>query len=152
MSVQSVVYEPGDGDILTLGGTTLRVLSTATDSAGASTFEFVAKPGWDTGSHLHTRIEEQFYVIDGEMELRAGDRIVVGRPGSFVTAPAGIPHAFANRSDAPARMLLVCTPPGHERYFADLAAILARDGAPDPDEISRLRARYDTTQVSPLSI
>jgi uncharacterized cupin superfamily protein len=152
MSFQALIYEPGDGDLLTLGGTTLRVLSTAADSAGVSAFEFTAKPGWDTGSHLHTKIEEQFYVIDGEMELRAGDRIIIGRPGTFVTAPAGIPHAFANRGDVSARMLLVCTPPGHERYFAELAEILARGGAPDPEEISRLRARYDTTQVSPLTI
>jgi uncharacterized cupin superfamily protein len=152
MSFQSLMYEPGEGDVLTLGGTTLRVLSTAIHSAGASTFEFIAKPGWDTGSHVHTKIEEQFYIIDGEMELRAGDRVIVGRPGTFVTAPAGIPHAFANRGDVAARMLLVCTPPGHERYFAELAEILTRGGAPDPDEIARLRARYDTTQVSPLTI
>lgn len=152
MSIEALMYEPGGGEMLTLGGTTLRVLSTATSSIGASTFEFIAKPGWDTGSHLHSKIEEQFYVIDGEMELRAGNRVIVGRPGTFVTAPAGIPHAFANRGDLPARMLLVCTPPGHERYFAELAAILSRGGAPDPDEIAQLRARYDTTQVSPLSI
>jgi hypothetical protein len=68
-----------------------------------------------------------------------------------VHVPAGVVHAFANRSTALARMLLVTTPPGHEHYFADLAAILAREGAPDPDEIAHLRARYDTTQVSPLS-
>jgi uncharacterized cupin superfamily protein len=152
MSLQPLLYEPGDGRTLTLGGTTLRVLTTAQSSVGASTFEFIAKPGWDTGSHLHTKIEEQFYILEGEMELRAGDRIIVGRPGTFVTAPAGTPHAFANRGDAPARMLLICTPPGHERYFAELAAILAHGGAPEPDEISRLRSRYDTTQVSPLSI
>jgi quercetin dioxygenase-like cupin family protein len=152
MSLQALMYEPDDGEVLTLRGTSLRVLATAESSLGASTFEFIAKPGWDTGSHLHTKIEEQFYVIDGEMELRAGDRVILGRPGTFVTVPAGIPHAFANSGDLPARMLLVCTPPGHERYFAELAEILARDGAPDPDEIYHLRARYDTAQVSPLSI
>ena len=48
--------------------------------------------------------------------------------------------------------LLVCTPPGHERYFAELAALLTREGAPDPDEIAALRARYDTTQVSALTV
>jgi uncharacterized cupin superfamily protein len=152
MSFPARMFEPDDGETLILGGTTLRVLSTADSSAGAATFEFIAKPGWDTGSHVHTKIEEQFYVLEGEMELRAGDRIIVGRPGTFVTAPAGIAHAFANRGDVPARMLLVCTPPGHEHYFAELAEILTRGGPPDPDEISRLRARYDTTQVSPLSI
>ena len=151
MSLQAMIYQPGAGQILSLRGTQVRVLCTAADSVGASTFEFLAAPGFDTGAHVHSKIEEQFYVIDGEMELRAGDHTIVGRPGTFVTVPAGIAHAFANRGDTPARMLLVCTPPGHERYFAELAEILTGDGAPDPAAIAALRARYDTTQVSPLS-
>jgi uncharacterized cupin superfamily protein len=111
----------------------------------------VAAPGFDTGAHFHSKIEEQFFVIDGEMELRAGDRLIVGRPGSFVAVPTGIAHAFANRSNMPARILLVTTPPGHERYFAELAQILSREGTPDPAEIAALRARFDTTQVSSLT-
>jgi quercetin dioxygenase-like cupin family protein len=151
MSLQALIYEPEAGETLTLRGTKVRVLCTEADSVGASTFEFRAMPGFDTGSHFHSKIEEQFYVIDGEMELRAGDQVILGRPGAFVTVPAGIAHAFANRSDSPSRMLLVCTPPGHERYFAELAQILAHPGAPDADDMAALRARFDTTQVSPLS-
>jgi uncharacterized cupin superfamily protein len=151
MSLEALIRDPGSGDTLSLHGTKIRILSTAAESVGASTFEFLAVPGWDTGSHMHSTVEEQFYVLEGEMEIRAGDRLVVARPGTFVDVPAGVVHAFANRGKTLARMLLVCTPPGHERYFAELAAILARDGAPDPDEIANLRARYDTTQVSPLS-
>jgi uncharacterized cupin superfamily protein len=151
MTVDAVIFEPESGEALSLRGTKVRVLATAATSIGASTFEFVAAPGWDTGSHFHSKIEEQFYVIDGEFELRAGDRLIVGRAGTFVAVPPGTAHAFANRSNLPARMLLVATPPGHEHYFAELAGILSRAGAPDPDEIAALRARFDTTQVSPLS-
>jgi len=151
MSLQALIYEPEAGETLELRGTKVRVLCTEADSVGASTFEFLATPGFDTGSHYHAKIDEQFYVIDGEMELRAGDRTIVGRPGTFVAVPQGVAHAFANRSGDPARMLLVCTPPGHERYFAELAEILSRPGAPDADEIAALRARFDTTQVSALS-
>lgn len=151
MSAEALVYDPEGGETLTLRGTKVRLLCTAADSVGASTFEFFAAPGFDTGSHFHSKIEEQFYVVDGEMELRAGDRTIAGKPGTFVTVPTGVAHGFANRSGRPARMLLVCTPPGHERYFAELATILSRPGAPDPEEIGVLRGRYDTTQVSPLS-
>lgn len=151
MSLQALIRDPDAGETLALHGTRIRILSTAVESVGASTFEFLAVPGWDTGSHLHTTLEEQFFVLDGEMEIRAGDELVAAQPGTFVNIPPGVVHAFANRGTALARMLLVTTPPGHERYFADLAAILAREGAPDPDEIASLRARYDTTQVSPLT-
>lgn len=152
MSLEAVIVAPEAGETLTLRGTKVRVLATAATSVGASTFEFEALPGWDTGSHFHSSIEEQFYVIDGEMELRAGDELIVGGAGTFVSVPTGIPHAFANRSERPARMLVVATPPGHERYFADLAEILSREGAPDADEIAALRARFDTTQVAPLTV
>ena len=37
----------------------------------------------------------------------------------------------------------------HERYFEELAEILARPGAPDIQAISELRQRYDTEQLSP---
>jgi len=151
MSLEALIHGPEAGETLSLRGTTVRLLSTAATSVGASTFEFVAAPGWDTGSHLHSKIEEQFYVVDGEMELRAGDRLIVGRPGTFVSVPTGVPHAFANRANRPARLLVVATPPGHERYFLELAEILSRPDAPDPDEIAALRTRFDTTQVSPLS-
>lgn len=150
MSFQALVHYPDTTPSLSLRGTQVRVLSTAADAAGASSFEFLAQPGWDTGSHVHASIQEQFYVLDGQMELRAGAEIIEAGPGTFVAVPTGMAHAFANRSDTPARMLLVCTPPGHERYFAELAALLGRDGPPDPDDIAALRARYDTTQVSPL--
>jgi uncharacterized cupin superfamily protein len=151
MSLESFIFAPGAGQKLSLHGSTVRVLSTAATSIGASTFEFLALPGWDTGSHVHTSIEEQFYVIEGEMELRAGNERITGGPGTFVSVPRGVAHAFANRGDSPARMLLIATPPGHERYFAELAEILARSGPPDPEEIAALRARFDTTQVSPLT-
>ena len=151
MSLQALVYEPEAGETVELRGTKVRVLCTEANSVGASTFEFLAAPGFDTGAHYHSKIEEQFYVIDGEMELRAGDRRIVGRPGTFVAVPTGVAHAFANRSDAAARMLLITTPPGHERYFAELAEILSRPGKPDAAEIAALRARFDTTQVETLS-
>ena len=45
-------------------------------------------------------------------------------------APGGATHTFANRSDAPARYLLICTPGGFERYFARLRAQWAGDDPP----------------------
>jgi mannose-6-phosphate isomerase-like protein (cupin superfamily) len=151
MSAEPTILGPGSGRVISLRGNEMRVLSTAADCSGASSFEVRALPGFDTGLHVHARLEELFYVLDGRMELRAGDRIIDGRPGTFACVPVGVPHAFANRSDSPARMLLVSAPSGHERYFEELAVILAREGPPDSAAIGALRARYDTTQVSSLA-
>ncbi|HEU0055735.1 MAG TPA: hypothetical protein VFQ08_00635, partial [Gaiella sp.] len=62
-----------------------------------------------------------------------------------------VPHAFANRGVADATFLLTLSPPGHDRYFDELAEVLAVDGPPDPDAIANLRERYDTRQIETLS-
>lgn len=66
--------------------------------------------------HVHETWDEGFYVVAGEITFQAGDRRVTAQPGMFVFAPRGTPHAFANLSGADARLLLVLTPAGFERY------------------------------------
>jgi uncharacterized RmlC-like cupin family protein len=68
-----------------------------------------------------------------------------------VFVPPGVPHAFANRGAAPSRLLLILSPPAHDRYFDELAEILAADGPPDSEAIAALRKRYDTEQLSSLA-
>jgi quercetin dioxygenase-like cupin family protein len=121
------------------------------DAGGASCIEWRAAPGFDTGLHVHERLEETWYVLDGELEFQLGDETVRAPAGATVFVPPQVPHAFANRGDAPARFLLILSPPTHDRYFDELAEILAVDGAPDSDAIADLRGRYDTKQISSLA-
>jgi hypothetical protein len=48
-------------------------------------------------------------------------------------------------------VLLTLAPPSHDRYFDELAEILAADGPPDSEVIAALRKRYDTAQISSLT-
>ncbi len=64
--------------------------------------------------------------------------------------PPGTPQYIANRGTKPRRLLLGCNPPGHENYFAELPALLAKPGPPDPEAIAALRKKYDTIQLSEL--
>jgi quercetin dioxygenase-like cupin family protein len=122
-------------------------------AGGGPTFlEFTAASGFNTGDHVHSQIEEIFYVVEGEFQIRAGDRTLRAKPGDFVLVPPGVPHGFGNPSGGPAKMVLLISPAGvHERYFEELADLLARPGAPDIQAIAELRQRYDTEQVSPLT-
>ena len=61
-----------------------------------------------------------------------------------------MPHNIGNASDKVARVLMTVSPPGHERYFEELAETVARGGMADPTTIAELRARYDTDQLSAL--
>jgi hypothetical protein len=65
--------------------------------------------------------------------------------------PRQVPHAFANRTASPSRLLLIMSPPAHDRSFDELAEILTAAGPPDGDAIAALRKRYDTEQLSSLA-
>jgi len=150
MSATGTVIAPGQAKRVNLRGTYVDYLMTAADSKGSSLFELDVAPGFDTGAHYHTKIEEFFYVLEGELTLRSGDRVVNARAGTFVQIPQGTVHSFANSGTQRARMLLGCLPPGHENYFDELAALLATPGPPDPAQIGALRQKYDTIQVTGL--
>ena len=139
------------GDSVSLRGTEVTFKVPSEQAQGASTTEWVATPGFDTGLHVHERLEETWYIVDGEIEFRVGDETFEAAPGACVFVPPRVPHAFANRTDTPAKFLLIMSPPGHDRYFDELAEILAAPGPPDSDAIAELRRRYDTEQLSALT-
>ncbi|MER6999052.1 cupin domain-containing protein [Streptomyces sp. NPDC000410] len=169
--------ESPDGLLVPTGhGRTLRTAAqevtfkvTGEHSRVASSFEVVVPPGFDVGAHLHTRSEELFYVLEGELDVLAfeprvrtrddwrhwespgGKRTVRAGPGTVIVVPPGCPHAFANRSGEPAKMFFQASPPpDHERYFEELLEILDAGGPPDHAAIAQLRARYDIEQLTPL--
>jgi quercetin dioxygenase-like cupin family protein len=77
---------------------------------------------WSGPPLHHHGFDELFYVLDGELTFQLGDDVVTRRAGELAFAPRGVPHTFANRGDAEARTLIVCTPAGFERYFARIEA------------------------------
>jgi hypothetical protein len=68
-----------------------------------------------------------------------------------VSVPPGVAHAFGNSGSAPARMLLITAPPGHEKYFDKLRDPIAKSGKPDPEALAKLRGKYDTVQLATLT-
>lgn len=97
--------------------------------------------------HWHKAMTEMFYVLEGTLEVLANDQRTNLGAGGFALVPPGVVHAFANPSSAPARFLLVATPAGLERYFAELTAMVRTEAVwppKDPTALHALMARYDT--------
>jgi len=143
--------DPGQGRSVSLRGTRVEFKVESDSAKGASLSEWNVLPGFDTGLHVHERLEETWFVLSGELDFRVGDQTFTAGPGATVFVPPHVPHAFANRSETDATFLLTLSPPGHDRYFDELADILAVDGPPDPDAIAELRKRYDTRQIETLT-
>ena len=81
--------------------------------------------------HRHD-FDEAFYVLEGELTFQLGDDVFTRKAGELAFAPRGVPHTYANLSGAPARVLLVITPAGFERYFDGIAARIT-GGEPPPE-------------------
>jgi quercetin dioxygenase-like cupin family protein len=78
------------------------------------------------GPPLHTHaFNDTFYVLEGELTFQLGDEHTLVGAGGVAFAPRGSPHTLANRSEAPARFLIVCTPAVFEREFARRTAAFA---------------------------
>jgi quercetin dioxygenase-like cupin family protein len=107
-------------------------------------------PGFSTGTHVHRVQEETFYVLEGEGEWTIGGELIRAKPGAYVFIPPGVPHNIANVSDKPMRMIMTVSPPGHEHYFEELVKLVAQSAPPDAAAIGKLRARFDTEQLSSL--
>ena len=94
--------------------------------------------------HLHD-FDEGFYVLEGELTFQLEEEVFTRRSGELAFAPRNVPHTFANMSGAEARVLIVCTPAGFERYFDRMAA---RHAGVDPPP-SALGPIPDVTHVGP---
>jgi len=128
------------------------LLAGARDTAGAAAFVVHPLAPRTLGSpvHTHTLEDEWTYVLAGQVGVEVGGEVVLAAPGDLVLKPRGVPHAFWNPTDEPARVLEVITPGGFERYFEELGEILA---APDPDlgRLVEIAARYGL-RMEPESI
>jgi mannose-6-phosphate isomerase-like protein (cupin superfamily) len=151
MGGNAVVLERDQGRSVSLRGTRVGFKVDSAHADGASCTEWTAAPGFDTGLHVHERLEETWYVLDGELEFRIAEETVRAGAGACVFMPPQVAHAFANRTQQPARFLLITSPAGHDRYFDELAEILAADGPPDAEAIADLSRRYDTRQIESLT-
>lgn len=153
MTVEAIVLSAGEGRALGLRGSGVTYKAAGVRPSGGPTFlEFAVAAGFNTGDHVHSRIEEIFYVVDGVVQIRVGDELVQAKAGDFILVPPGVAHGFSSSGDRPAKMILVISPAGvHEQYFEELSELLGEPGAPDAEAIRALRERFDTTQVSPLT-
>jgi len=99
-------------------------------------------PGNGPPPHIHSREDEAFYVLDGELQFDADGRRFTATSGAWVTLAKGSLHFFKNTGTKPARMLIVVTPAGLEDFFVEIGR-KAIDGesqpvAPTPEEIEKV--------------
>jgi quercetin dioxygenase-like cupin family protein len=156
---QPIVSGPGEGEAYWFLGalTTIRATGEATGGSVAVT-ESLAPRGHGSPLHVHTREDEWFYVIEGELTFWIDGVVHVAPAGSFVFGPKGIPHTFLVSSEE-ARFLLVAEPAGFEQFMRAAGApaqspVIPPPATEPPDvaALSALAATFGIEIIGPPGI
>ena len=139
------IRKPGEGRTIAVVGDVYRFLATGGDTNGKyALWEAIVPPGGGPPPHVHSREEEGFYVLEGEITFTINGERVVATAGMFANMPVGTPHSFKNESNKPARMLISVAPAGLEKMFFEVGVPLAEGATtalpPTKDEIEKLLA------------
>jgi quercetin dioxygenase-like cupin family protein len=141
-----IVLSPDEGDTVWLRKLGIRFMIGGEETQG--NFALVEHPigprALAAPMHTHEREDEYTYVLEGEIGVQIGEEVLVAQPGYLVFKPRGVPHAFWNASDEPARALEIISPAGFEHYFAELAPLFppANQGPLDEEAVGAVREKY----------
>lgn len=107
--------------------------------------------GFASPYHTHHREDEAFYVLEGEVAFVCGGQWLRAGAGAFVYGPREIPHGFKVIGDSPARMLLLCSPAGFERFVLEQTTPIDKPPSPpDMPTLMTLAAKYGIDIHGPL--
>ena len=104
-------------------------------------------PGPATPLHVHHAEDEAWYVLDAEFRFRLDDEIHSRPAGSFIFIPRGTAHCWQNVGDEPARVLVIFTPSGMERFFDEFAELPA--GPPDLELLKGIGGKFAMGVLGP---
>ena len=110
------------------------VCLSGTDTGGAyCLLEVSLAPGMGVPRHTHTREDEAYFVLAGELEVTVGEKTFVLRSGDTLLAPRDIPHQLRNPGNVENHYLLLFSPSGFEE-FVMATAVPAPNDAVAPTE------------------
>src|SRR5436309_12955657 len=96
---EAIIKQRGEGRTIAVVGNVHRFLATGEDTNGKyALWEAIVPPGGGPPAHVHSREEEGFYVLEGEIAFQISGRRLVAAAGTFTNMPVGTPHSFKNES------------------------------------------------------
>ena len=100
--MEATVHRPGEGERIG-GPTTVTIKATSAETNDSFYLgEVVVEPGFaGPPPHIHERLHDMFYVLEGTLTVRLGDETTELPAGSFVCVPPGVVHTFQQSSRDP---------------------------------------------------
>lgn len=148
-TLQPVVAGPGVDRApspIAFAGLNLELKVTGADTDGNFAIGLLrAEPLAGPPLHMHTREDEWFYVLSGELTFQVDQEIFTAGPGTSVFAPRNVPHTWRNLSDQPVEAVSMVTPAAFVGFLQETG------GIPEGDDGARieLAKRYGNIILGP---
>jgi quercetin dioxygenase-like cupin family protein len=112
---------PGTSNSRWFMGALLTFLATGKKTGGQfSLFEATVRKDYEVPPHTHSREDESFYVLEGELVCMIGDGTYPAKAGDFVFLPRNVQHSWRSVTE-PARFLVLINPAGSEEVFLEFS-------------------------------
>lgn len=123
MKQPPTLRQPGEGKTIGVVGDLYRFFVTGEETDGKyAMWEAIVPSGGGPPPHIHSREEEAFLVLEGEITLQIGEEKIVATAGMFANMPVGSLHCFKNESNQPAKMIISVAPAGLEQMFFEVGS------------------------------
>jgi mannose-6-phosphate isomerase-like protein (cupin superfamily) len=145
--IEPLIASPDEGETFTIGE--LHIISRVQGSQSGGGLElYEAMLGeFVIDYHVHHKMDETLYVIDGELEFTVAGKKYQQPSGSVVFVPKGVPHGFTNHGPERACVLVQFTPAGSQHeYFRRLEQLVAGPSV-DAAAVKALQKQYDQELV-----
>ena len=135
------IVRKDQGDLLNVIGDlqTHKISGADTDDQIVEWVNEVA-PGVGIPPHIHTKEDEIFRVLKGQVELTVGETTTVLNEGDVAFAPKNVMHAWKIVGSENASMSTSAFPAGVELMFSELNEL--PPGPPDFETVAEICARY----------
>ena len=149
---------PDEGETLWFVGDLITLKMVGEDTAGAFALaEEITPPQGGPPPHMHTREDEAFLVLEGELEFVVGDRTITASAGSVVYGPRGIAHTFRNVGPTPSRMVVLIMPAGFEKMVEEVGEPVIDpssppEGPPDIERLAAVQRKYGVEMPPPSGL
>jgi mannose-6-phosphate isomerase-like protein (cupin superfamily) len=121
-----------------------------------SLLEFLQPPDEWTPLHVHRRADQTHYVLEGELTVHLPGQSLVLGAGDCAYSPMNTPHTEHVTSTEPARLLVVNSPAGFEKFIVAAGKPAGEMSLPPPDQpppdverLTAIAAEYDIEVLGP---